>query len=212
MKFDFPELFRIFGKYNVLIAFVIVTFQMLFGLLPNTNKAELFGFDLAFLAYFGLYILIFSLFSLVVSSFRNYFYKNYEADLNKENIYKDVYSLMDSLNAYEIELFSNLFAKRNSPVYVRGVPKITRNLIGQYLRIVESVDESIIDSMLEHDVIAYSPEQINPRTIYEIRINEDFYRNMRLTYKENDRLSTSEREITIFKKIGFPKDRYDQDI
>jgi hypothetical protein len=209
MKFDFPELFRIFGKYNVLIAFVIVTFQMLFGLLPNSNNAELFGIDLAFFAYFGLYILIFTLFNTIVSAYRSFFDKKHKAYLFKENIYKDVYSLMDSLNAYEIELFSNLFARRNSPVYVRGVPKITRNLIGQYLRIVESVDESIIDSMLEHDVIAYSSEQINPRTIYEIRINEDFYRYMRLTYKENDRLSTSEREITIFKKIGFPKDRYD---
>ena len=124
----------------------------------------------------------------------------------------DVYSLMDSLNGYEVELFSNLFARRNRPVYVRGVPKITKKLIGQYLGIVESVDESIIDSMLEHDVIEYSPEQINPRTIYEIRINEDFYRHMRLTYKENDRLSTSEREIMIFKKIGFPEDRYDKEI
>jgi hypothetical protein len=208
MKFDFPELFKIFGKYNVLIAFVIVTFQMLFRLLPNSNNAELFGIDLAFFAFFGLYILIFTLFNSIVSAYRCFFDKKYEAYLFKENIYKEVYDLMDSLSAFEIELFAKLFARRNMPIHVRGWPKISNDLIDRYLKIVESVDKSNIDSLQEHNVIAYSPDQINPRTIYEIRITEDFYSQMRFTYKENFRLSTAERERIIFEKSGYPEDWY----
>jgi hypothetical protein len=208
MKFDFPELFRIFGKYNVLIAFVIVTFQMLFGLLPNSNNAELLGIDLAFFAFFGLYILIFSLFNSSVSAYRSFFDKKYEAYLFKENIYKEVYDLMDSLSVFEIELFAKLYARRNIPIHVKGWPKVSDNLIDRYLKIVESVDESIINSLQEHSAIAYSPDQINPRTIYEIRITEDFYRQMRFTYKENFRLSTAERERIIFEKTGNPEDLY----
>ncbi|PKM69508.1 MAG: hypothetical protein CVU94_03660, partial [Firmicutes bacterium HGW-Firmicutes-19] len=75
---DITKLIRIFGKFQVLIAFVIVTFQILFGLLPNTNKAELFGIDLAFFAFFGLYILIFSSFSLMTSAYRSFFEKKYK--------------------------------------------------------------------------------------------------------------------------------------
>jgi hypothetical protein len=208
MKFDFPELFKIFGKYNVLIAFVIVTFQMLFGLLPNSNNAELFGIDLAFFAFFGLYILIFSSFNLMTSAYRSFFDKKYNTYLYKESIYKGVYDLMDSLSAYEFELFAKLFSSKNSPIHVRGWPKISNNLIDRYLKIVESVDKSIIDSLQEHNVIAYSPDQINPRIIYEIRITEDFYRQMRFTYKENYRLSTAERERIIFEKTGYPEDWY----
>lgn len=208
MKIDLLELFEEFGKFRVLIAFVIVTFQMLFGLLPNTNKAELFGFDLAFLAFLGLYVLLFSLLNLMVSTYRNYFDKSYNAYLYKESIYKGVYDLMDSLSAYEIELFAKLFASKNSPIHVRGWSKISNNLLDRYLKMVESVDESIINSLQEHNVIAYSPDQIYPRTIYEIRITEDFYSQMRFTYKENFRLSTSEREKIIFEKYGFHEDLY----
>lgn len=208
MNFDFYELFRIFGKYNVLIAFVVVTFQMLFGLLPNTNKAELFGFDLAFLAFLGLYVILFSLLNLLVTAYRNYFDKKYKAYLYKESIYKDVYDLMDSLSAFEIGLFAKLFARRNMPIHVRGWPQVSDNLIDRYLKIVESVDESIINSLQEHNAIAYSPDQINSRTIYENRITEDFYSQMRFTYKENFRLSTAERERIIFEKSGYPEDWY----
>jgi hypothetical protein len=205
---DITKLIRIFGKFQVLIAFVIVTFQILFGLLPNTNKAELFGIDLAFFAFFGLYILIFSSFSLMTSAYRSFFEKKYKTYLYKDMFYKGVYDLMDSLSAYEFELFAKLFASKNSPIHVRGWPKISNNLIDRYLKIVESVDESIINSLQAHYVIAYSPDQINPRTIYEIRITEDFYRQMRFTYKENFRLSTAERERIIFEKTGYPEDWY----
>jgi hypothetical protein len=205
---DITKLIRIFGKFQVLIAFVIVTFQMLFGLLPNSNKAELFGIDIAFFAFFGLYILIFTLFNSIVSAYRSFFDKKYKAYLFRENIYKNVYDLMDSLSAFEIELFAKLFAHRNMPIHVRGWPKISNNLIDRYLKIVESVDESIIDSLQEHNVISYSSDQINPRAIYEIRITEDFYRQMRFTYKENFRLSTAERERIIFEKTGYPEDWY----
>ena len=59
MKIDLHKLIKIFGKFRALIAIVTVTFQMLSRLLPNSNRAELFGIDLAFFAFFWLYFNIY---------------------------------------------------------------------------------------------------------------------------------------------------------